>query len=247
MLVALVLLIVAEIRLSHGSRNYSEPLPPDLWENAQTPGRPSPSPEVTRAGLGLTVTHPSPATNCATVFSTDPNSQYALTGADRGVRFDIDADGDLDQVAWTEPATDVAFLARDRDGDGRITSGLELIGDHTVPGVTNGADALMRLADRPDVPPRLDSDNPLFAELRLWRDANHNGQSEASELRPAGEELSTVGLGYQRHRRIDSHGNESRFRGFVHVRTAPGTNMATTAQEDRARRRYMYEVCLVTR
>jgi len=183
--------------------------------------------------------------NCPTVISTDPNSQYALTAVENGVLFDIDADGDLDRVAWTEPATDVAFLALDRDGDGRITSGHELIGDHTLPGVTNGPNALMQLAAHPGTWARLDSDNPLFAKMRLWRDANHNGTSEASEVRPAEDELSAIGLGYERHARIDSHGNQSRFRGFVHIRTAPAKNMATTPEDDKARRRYMYDVCLV--
>jgi hypothetical protein len=246
LLVALATLFVAEIRLSHGGHNFTEPPPPALWENAQPPGRPSPSPVVTRAAHGLTVTYPSPWMNCATIISTDPNSQYALTAVENGVLFDIDDDGDLDQVAWTAPATDVAFLARDRDGDGRITSGRELIGDRTVPGVANGPNALMRLAVHPDTWPQLDSDNPLFGELRLWRDANHNGKSEPSELRRAADELSTIGLGYERHRWTDSYGNQSRFRGFVHVRTAPRKNMATTPEDDQARRRYMYEVCLVT-
>ncbi len=54
-----------------------------------------------------------------------------------------------------------------------------------------------------------------------------------------------IGLGYQRHRRMDSHGNQSRFRGFVHVRTAAGKNMPMTAEDDHARVRHMYEVCLV--
>jgi hypothetical protein len=121
----LALMVVAEVRLSHGSHNRTGPPPPDLWASTEPPGRPAPSPVVTRAGHGLTVTYPGRAMNCATVVSTDPNSQFALTAVEDGVQFDIDADGDLDQVAWTEPTTDVAFLARDRDGDGRITSGQE--------------------------------------------------------------------------------------------------------------------------
>ena len=33
----LLLLVAAEIRLSRGDNNYSEPPPPDLWEHAQPP------------------------------------------------------------------------------------------------------------------------------------------------------------------------------------------------------------------
>jgi hypothetical protein len=245
LLVVVALLFAAEIRLSRGTFNFIGPRLPALWENAQPPGRPSPSPSVTRAAHGLTVSYPGPSTNCATIVSTNPNSPYALTGVENGVLFDIDDDGDLDRVAWTEPATDVAFLAIDRDGDGRISSGGEMVGDRTVPGVANAPNALMRLASPERTSAILDIDNPLFAKMRLWRDANHNGQSEASELAPAEDELSTIGLGYEPHRRLDSHGNQSRFRGFVHVRTAPGRNMPLTPEDDRARVRHMYEVCLV--
>jgi hypothetical protein len=199
-----------------------------------------------RSERGFTFTYPSPTTNCVTLISTDPNSSYTLTPADAGVLFDIDADGDVDRVAWTGPASDVAFLAFDRDGDGRVTSGRELIGDRTVPGVTSGPDALGQLAWHAGTWGSVNSENPLFAKLWLWRDANHNGRSEGAELRPVEAELSTIGLGYQRHRRVDSHGNQSRFRGFVHVRTAPGKNSATNPEDDRVRRRYMYDVCLMT-
>ena len=242
----LLLLVAAEMRLSPGEHNYSEPPPPDLWERAQPPGRWSPSPVVVRAARGMSITYPDPSSNCALIVSTNPRSSYTLTSADRGVRFDVDADGDLDQVAWTEAGTEVAFLALDRDGDGRISSGRELIGDRTVPDVRNGVRALTELAAQPEPLATVHSGIPLFETLRLWTDANHNGVSEADELRPAGDELAAIGLGYSTHRRLDSHGNQSRFRGFVHLRTEPGRNLALTPEDDRSRRRYIYEVCLVT-
>jgi hypothetical protein len=244
--VVMAMVSVAQIRLSRGERQLSEPPPPDLWADAQPPGRPSPAPAVLRSERGVAVSYPGLATNCVTLISTDPNSSYTLTPADAGVLFDIDADGDLDRVAWTGPASDVAFLAFDRDGDGRVSSGRELIGDHTVPGVTNGPEALRQLAMHAGSRAAVTSENPLFAKLWLWRDANHNGRTERAELRPVEDELSTIGLGYERHRRVDSHGNQSRFRGFVHVRTAVGKNSPTTPEDDRVRRRYMYEVCLMT-
>jgi hypothetical protein len=245
--IAVLLVVVAsEMRLSRGDHNYSEPPPPNLWEHAQPPGRWSPSPLVARAARGTSITYPDPSSNCAIIVSTNPDSSYTLTSADRGVAFDVDADGDLDQVAWTETGTDVAFLALDSDGDGRISSGQELIGDRTLPGVRTGANALARLAE-PGTWGAVASDNPLFARLRLWTDANHNGVSEADELEPAADQLAAIGLGYTAHRRLDSHGNQSRYRGFVHLRTEPGRNRALTPEDDRSRRRYIYEVCLVTR
>jgi hypothetical protein len=194
-LVVLTVLFVAEIRLSRSDQRRSEPPPPDLWENVVPPGRPAPSPVVT-------VTYAPPATNCPLLVSTNPNSQYTLTAVENGVLFDIDADGKLDRVAWTEPSTDVAFLALDRDGDGRITTGRELIGDRTVPGVKNAPNALMQIAAHPKTWGTLDSDNPLFSKLSLWTDANHNGQSEPAELKPAEDEVSAIELGYQPYRRL---------------------------------------------
>jgi hypothetical protein len=244
--IVLAILLVAQIRLSREPQS-AEPPPPELWSSAQPPGRPWPSQVVARSDSQPPATYPKPAVNCPTVVSIDPNSQYTFTGVQDGVLFDVDGDGNLEQVSWTAPATDVAFLALDRDLNGRVTNGLELIGDHTLPGATNGPHALLQLAANPATTALLDSDDPLFSRIRLWRDANHNGISEPGELRAADQELSTIGLGYERHRRIDVHGNRSRFRGFVHVRTAAGQNRATTAQDDRTRRRYMYDVCLVTR
>jgi hypothetical protein len=241
----LLLLIAAEIRLSRSEPNYSQPPPPDLWEDARPPGRPSPSPVVVPAARGLSITYPNPTSNCAIIVSTNPRSSYTLTSAAKGVAFDVDSDGDLDQVAWTEAGTDVAFLAFDRDGDGRVSSGRELFGDRTVPGARNGVSALTDLAAQPEPLSTLHSGIPLFESLRLWTDANHNGVSEADELQPAADELAAIGLGYTPHRRLDRHGNQSRLRGFVHVRTEPGRNPALTPEDDRLRRRYIYEVCLV--
>ena len=193
--IVLAILALAQIRLSRSEPQLAQPPPPELWSSAQPPGRPWPSPVVTRSDGQPPVTHPNPAIHCPTVVSVDPNSPYTFTGVQDGVLFDIDGDGDLDRVAWTVAATDVAFLVLDRDLNGRITSGLELIGDHTLPTATNGPHALLQLAANPATKAVLDSDNPLFSRIRLWRDVNHNGMSEPGELRAADHELSTIGLG----------------------------------------------------
>jgi hypothetical protein len=67
------------------------------------------------------------------------------------VRFDLDADGIPEQVAWTRPDSEDAFLALDRNGNGLIDDGTELFDNHTparpdLPGITtaNGFEALKR-------------------------------------------------------------------------------------------------------
>ena len=100
----LLLLVAAEIRLSRGDNNYSEPPPPDLWEHAQPPGRWSPSPVVGTRGP-WNVDHLSRSVEQLRAHRLDESPQFILADVGRsGVRFDFDADGDLDQVAWTEAA-----------------------------------------------------------------------------------------------------------------------------------------------
>ena len=243
-LVAAGIVVLAEVRI--GEPRLARLARPSLWENTSPPGKPSPPATVFNTAAGLIVAHPPPTTNCATLISTESNSRFALTAPEQGVSFDIDGDGDVEQVAWTESGTDVAFLVLDANSDGRITNGRELIGDHTLPDVTDPLEALLRLADQLETTAVLDARNPLFARLRLWRDTNHNGVSEHAELRAAPDDLSGIGLGYEIHRRIDNHGNQSRFRGFVRVRTA-SRESAEDPSDHVARHRYMYVVCLMTK
>jgi hypothetical protein len=183
------------------------------------------------------------------MISLADGAEYKLTSPLMGVVFDIDASGIPRTVAWTEANSDVAFLAIDIDGDGKITSGKELFGDHTLPGVKNGFDALAEMAKASNggvVRGVVDSRDPLFAKLLLWTDRNHNGISEPDELRPASEVIADIGLGYQKEKRKDRYGNEFRFQGYVHIRTAPGHNRARSPKEDKERVRKIYDVYLTT-
>jgi hypothetical protein len=234
--------------LSDGRRSvaFGDPAPP-LWVEAVHADRPH-----ARQSEGTRITFSedaNPAVNCPMVLSLDRDNPYRFTSMEQGVQFDIDADGDLDQVSWPEADAGIAFLARDRNDDGRITDGRELFGDRMLPGARSGPKALISLATAAasgEPGAGLDSRNPLFARLLLWTDANHNGLSETSELRAAGEVLSAVGLGFERHHRVDNHGNESRYRGFVVIRTEPGLNAPTTRDQEFSRGRPIYDVCLAT-
>jgi hypothetical protein len=190
-----------------------------------------------------------PPPNCPIVVAVGKDSSYRLTSAKDGVWFDIDGDGIRELVAWTERDSPVAFLALDSDGDGEISSGRELFGNHMLPGAQNGFEALIRMAREAApgvVGGALSVDDAIFSRLLLWTDINHNGVSEPPELRPAGELLAQIGLGYQEHQRKDGHGNHFAYRGWVYVRTQPGRNDAANPDESRARRRYIYDVVLAT-
>jgi hypothetical protein len=152
------------------------------------------------------------------VIPLNPNGRIRLTSLEDGVHFDLNADGTPERTAWTDPRAAVAFLALDRNGNGRIDDGSELFGDHTLPGVTNGFAALAILAHEGVPQDQWDGvvdTEPLFARLLLWHDLNHNGVSEPNELIPASQILTGIGLGYSPNRFRDHFGNLFAFRGFA--------------------------------
>lgn len=96
-----------------------------------------------------------------------------------GVHFDHAGDGVAESTGWI--GGDDALLVRDLDGDGRISGGAELFGNYTQLRdgrlADNGFAALADL-DR-------DGDGWVGAEdgpLRLWRDRNQDGLTDAGEL-----------------------------------------------------------------
>jgi Ca2+-binding RTX toxin-like protein len=103
------------------------------------------------------------------------------------VLFDHNADGIRNGTGWVRP--DDAWLALDRDGNGAIDSGRELFGVDTVlsgtPGVdatyaATGFEALRTLDANGDLV--FNDQDAAFTQVRLWRDLNQDGTSQASEL-----------------------------------------------------------------
>jgi hypothetical protein len=178
----------------------------------------------------------------------DLEPTFTLTSLEDGVNFDVDGDGTLERVSWTERGADVAFLAIDTDHDGRITSGQELFGDHMRPGVTTGADALIQTFS--DLNGELEGSvvngHSLYERLLLWTDRNHNGISEASEIQQAHDLFTSIGMGFVRlNTTPDQHGNVFRLRGWTEVRTAGmAQSRALTPQDHFPRVRQMFEVRL---
>jgi hypothetical protein len=136
----------------------------------------------------------------------------------------------------TKAGSEVAFLARDLDGDGRITNGRELFGSFTVPGQKNGFAALAELQFAESGVRRGDvtAIDPMFAKLLLWTDRNHDGESEPDELQPFGDQFAAIGLGYFDHKRKDGFGNLFAYEGYVLTRTGPGRNPTTSGLDSRA-------------
>jgi hypothetical protein len=162
---------------------------------------------------------------------------FDLTDLARGVRFDLNADGTPEKLAWTKAGSDDAWLALDRGGDGSVDSGQELFGNFTPqPDPPRGEErnGFLALAeyDRPAQGGNgdrvIDARDAVFASLLLWQDVNHDGVSQAGELHTiAALGLKSIELDYKESKRADRHGNQFLYR--AKVRDARGTNVGRWA------------------
>ncbi|WUR14695.1 calcium-binding protein [[Empedobacter] haloabium] len=110
------------------------------------------------------------------------------------VLFDHDADGVRTGTGWVKP--DDGWLVMDRNGNGTIDSGRELFGVDTIKSngqfASDGFDALRDLDANRDG--KLDGSDSVFANLRIWRDLNQDGVTQAGELSTLGAN-GIVGIG----------------------------------------------------
>lgn len=91
--------------------------------------------------------------------------------------FDLDADGNLDQIPMLAGGT--GYLAIDRNANGRIDNGKELFGP------TTGAGFKELAALDSDGNGWIDEADPAFAQLRIWR-PDENGVGTLQTLADAG-------------------------------------------------------------
>lgn len=98
----------------------------------------------------------------------------AVQLANRNFQFDLNADGQKEQIAMVKAGS--AFLALDKDQDGVINDGKELFGPTTGHGFNELA------AYDQDHNNWIDDNDPIFSQLRLWsQDAE--GQMQLSTLK----------------------------------------------------------------
>ncbi|TYC56438.1 type I secretion C-terminal target domain-containing protein [Rhodobacterales bacterium] len=95
------------------------------------------------------------------------------------VSFDIDADGEAEQIGWV--GSEDALLVMDSDGSGAIENGSEVFSEVFAGG--SYADSLEALASL-DVNGDgiIDIRDAAFADIKVWQDANSDGFAQEGEL-----------------------------------------------------------------
>jgi len=154
------------------------------------------------------------------------NEGMHFTSLQRGVPFDFNGNGKPLFMAWTDPNYHNAWLALDRNHNGRIDSAQELFGYPTqpqVPGPTPNGWLALAVYDEPAYGGNgdgvIDAKDAIYPELLLWIDANHDGISQPNELHHLADlSVAAIELKYKDgNSYTDNNGNLFKFESFVDV------------------------------
>jgi len=153
---------------------------------------------------------------------------YQLTDFLHGVRFDLNGDGIEEQVSWTAQSSHLAFLAMDRNGNGKIDNGKELFSNFTDIGWASGFEALRFHTARMSESQREMAagwGNPFYEKLLLWEDDNHDGISQPEEIYKLSDHYLAIDATCDFDPVTDKWGNQFICRGAAAVKEQGMTRM----------------------
>lgn len=144
----------------------------------------------------------------ALVLDLKNDAAVGTTAINAFTYFDHDGDGFAEQTGWA--AHTGGLLVMDRNGSGTIDSGAELFGSYTRLANGNFASnsfvALAELDSNNDGV--IDANDPGFASLRVWQDANLDGVVQAGELLTLAElGIKSISLSAQYSNAVDTNEN----------------------------------------
>lgn len=150
------------------------------------------------------------------------DDRYQLTSSLDGVWFDLTADGEAEHIPWTHPKSDEAFLVLDRNRNGIIDDGRELFSHVSpqpppLPGEPPHGFRALGIFDESinggNEDGIISKEDAIFEHLRIWQDRDHDGQTDAGELRRlSAVRLASVDLHYSaKGAYLDEFGNDFHF------------------------------------
>ncbi|MEK2690541.1 hypothetical protein [Bdellovibrio sp. GT3] len=102
-----------------------------------------------------------------------------LPKVEKTSKFPLIANQNGRKISWPTFDDEMYFLVHDQNGNKKVDGGHELFGD-----INNFQDGFKNLEVYDfNKDGLIDSKDPVFAKLRLWKDSNHDGKSSAKELK----------------------------------------------------------------
>ncbi|MDR6155544.1 Ca2+-binding RTX toxin-like protein [Acidovorax delafieldii] len=148
-------------------------------------------------------------------------------GQGNSTYFDHEGDGFAERTGWV--GRDDGLLVRDLNDDGKISSGAELFGNHTILGngqrASNGFSALAELDSNGDG--KISSSDAAWNSLQVWRDYDGDGITDTNELLTLAQAgVGEIGLGYtNRGDNVSADANGNQHRQIGRYTTTGGTSL----------------------
>ncbi|WP_232831085.1 calcium-binding protein, partial [Peristeroidobacter agariperforans] len=191
------------------------PTPPTPTPTPPTPTPPTPTPPTPTPPTPVPPPPPPPTPPIPRrdplAMDLDGDGAIRTLPRTHGVHFDLDNSGFAESTSWVH-ATD-GLLVLDRNDNGYIDGGAELFGTETLLAngqyAENGYEALAEFDTDGDG--TISASDSIFAELRVWQDANSNGVAESGELLALSDlGISSIQVGYTSNRFTDSNNVQHR-------------------------------------